>query len=300
MTNKQMSNGIALIQVLLITGVLSVLALFLTYTAKEQVTIANWADDKALALVNVHSAESKLLFTLLTEKKLPKISNDEDQNTDASLASKWNFFAKPFMVDEMVQVKIQDQSALLHANFPNKERMLALIKSQGFSATEANTLYDSLLDWQDIDSITRLNGAEADTYSNQIRNGAVPDVHDFKFIKAMTPELHQVLIENTTIYKKGVFNPANSPFTLLSALTNTNIAEQIIALRNKNQLTKRIFSEISGINEGEGVYFYPSNFFAIKLSSEVGETKVLKNIILEISPYAQGKTKPINLFYNRG
>jgi len=297
-THQKQQGGIALIQVLLITGVLSVLALFLTYTAKEQVTIAQWADDKAQALVNVHSAESSLLFTLLTENKTPKTDGSISSN-NADITSKWNFFAKPFELDSKVTAKIQDQSALLHAQFPNRNNFIALIAAQGFSLSDANQIFDSLLDWQDIDNIPRINGLEV-SLNNVVRNGAVPDVHDLMNINKMTPELLNVLIKNTTLYRKSTFNPTNSSIELLTALTNNEIANLIVDLRDNNQLTNNAFSELTGIYEGERITFYPSNFINIELTSKVGESKFLKNITIEITPYAQGVNNPINLFSNRG
>ena len=55
-------QGIALIQILLLTAILSILALYLTKTAQEQVTMAQWSNDKAQALVELHSVESQLMF----------------------------------------------------------------------------------------------------------------------------------------------------------------------------------------------------------------------------------------------
>jgi len=64
---KKNQQGIALIQVLLISAVLSVLALYLTSTAKDQVKVAQWSIDKAQALVNINSGEAQLLFSLLRQ-----------------------------------------------------------------------------------------------------------------------------------------------------------------------------------------------------------------------------------------
>ncbi|SFC52403.1 type II secretion system protein GspK [Pseudoalteromonas denitrificans] len=294
--NQMLQTGIALIQVLLIVGVLSVLALFLTYTAKEQVTMAQWADDKAQALINVHSTESELIFYLLTKNKhsLTNLKVSEGNNQ-----SQWNFFAKPFEVGSNVIAQIQDQSALLHAQFPNRNRLIALIMTQNFSLSDANQIFDSLLDWQDIDTIPRINGLESSN-NNVIRNGAVPDVHDFKNINKMTLELLNILINNTTLYRKSTFNPTNSSFELLRALTSNTIAKQVIDLRDNNQLSKNTFSELTGLYEDDRMIFYPSNFVSIKLNSKVGDSSVLKDITIEVTPYAKGANSPINLFSNRG
>ena len=59
-------RGVALIQVLLVTSILSVLALYMTQTAKSQIQQAKWMNNKAQAHIELHSAESELLFELFT------------------------------------------------------------------------------------------------------------------------------------------------------------------------------------------------------------------------------------------
>ena len=298
----QIQQGIALIQVLLISAVLSVLALFLTSTAKDQVKIAQWSDDKAQALVNLQSVESELLFTLLVNSKIKKITDHSvSQN---SIVNNWNFFAKPFVIKnkakQQVRLIIQDQSALINAHFPDSKILKALISSQGYSVNEVNSIFDNLLDWQDLDSIPRINGNESLNALANIRNGAVPDLHDFGFVEKITPKLLNILVNNTTMYARGFFNPMYASKELLSAITNKKIAQQVIEMREKNQLTNRQFSQITGVVENEKTLFYPSNVLSIKLTGQVGKSSVNKNIIVELNPYANEYQQPINILFQRG
>jgi len=306
----QKQQGIALIQVLLITAILSVLAIYLTNTAKEQVKIAQWTDDKSQALVSLHSAEAQLLFSLLTQQKIVTSENNADGNrngegdisgsNEESITQRWNFFAKPFFVTEQVMVSIQDQAGLIHAQYPDRDVLEKLFLGQGLGMIEVNELIDNLLDWQDLDSISRANGAETSVYAGLIRNGAIPDVHDFSFIKKITPELLELLINTTTIYRQGSFNPTNAPTEILHALTNESAAKQVILLRESGQLTKRNFSQLTGIVEDDDTFFYPSNFLSIKLTSKIGESKVHKEMTIQVRPYAKADKSPINFFSNRG
>jgi len=295
-------QGIALIQVLLICAVLSVLALYLTTTAKSQVKIAQWQTDKVAALVALHTTEAELLYSLLIHSK---VSNDNTSNNQAShaqaeIVNQWNFFNSPFMVNGNTQVKIQDQSALIHAHFPNKQNLEALIVYQGYSIKEANSIIDSLLDWQDIDNIPRANGEESLDAPNKIRNGAVPDVHDFRFIKNIPENLFQLLVKNTSLYGKGFFNPMNSPKELLTAITSSTIAEQVIQLREQKTLTPEQFSQLTGITENDQIILYPSNRLAIEIIARQGISTVKKNITLELTPYANAYQLPINILSNSG
>ncbi len=306
-------QGIALIQVLLITAILSVLALFLTSTAKDQVKVAQWQDDKSDALVAVHSAEAELLYTLLVNSKV-KSANSANSNASSlhsSIINNWNFFDKRFainsqansqaytpnntQVNSQVNARMQDQSALIHAYFPDAKVLKAFIAFTGYADKDVNAMYDNLLDWQDIDSIPRANGNESLADLNNIRNGAVPDLHDFSFVNNMTAELLQGLLKNTTLYGKGFFNPMNSSRELLTAITNAQIAEQVIMLREQGQLTSVQFSQLTGIVESDKILLYPSNILAIGLEGKSGISVVRKQKVIELDPYADQYHTPINI-----
>jgi len=288
-------KGIALIQVLLISAILSVLALYLTSTAKNQVKIAQWSDDKAQALVEMQSSESVLIFNLLTKKRAIDLSN----NTSGGVSAQWNFFAKPFFIDKYTEIQLQDQTGLINAHYPQQKYLKLLIASFGYNSFKTNQIVDSLLDWQDIDNIPRVNGAEFNSYTTNIRNGPVPDLHDFKFVEGITPELERVLLNNTTIYRMGSFNPTNAPKYLLKAITNSDVAEKITELRNNNKLTKQNFTQITGIIEDDDVFFFPSNYFNIKLKSRVGDSIVEKKLTVDLQSYASGNKSPVNILANR-
>jgi general secretion pathway protein K len=295
--NKQ--QGIALIQVLIITAVLTILALFLTSTAKDQIKIAQWADDKSAALIAVQNAEAQLLFTLLTQSKQLVGDKKSPSIMVENITNQWNFFANPFSLTEQVTASIQDQSALIHAHFPNKNDFIALLLANGQSIEQANALFDSLLDWQDLDNIPRVNGDEFSTDLSKIRNGALPDLHDFNFIPGITSSLKELLVKHTTLFGRGFFNPMNSPKDLLIALTNIEIAEQVMQLRANKQLTNLQFSQLTGIVENDRIMLYPSNMLQIKLMGRVGDSVVHKNMFIELTPYANQYQTPINIFSNR-
>lgn len=292
MTLNFNQHGIALIQVLLISAVLSVLALYLTITAKDQVEIAQWQDDKTASLIALHNAESELLYSLLIHSK---VSKNHDEHAQGDIVNNWNFFNTPFTINNNVKVKIQDQIALIHAHFPDEKVLEALIRYHGYGIKDTNSIIDNLLDWQDIDSIPRANGNESLNSLHSIRNGAVPDTHDFSFIKNIPTDLFQALVKNTTLYGKGFFNPMNSSIELLSAITSDVIAQQIVQLRERKELTPRQFSELTGITESDKVILYPSNILSIELIGSYGISSVKKNIIVELNPYANKFQVPINL-----
>lgn len=312
---KKNVAGIALIQVLLITAILSVLALYLTQTAREQITIARWLDDKASAQVALHSAESQLLFSLLTEPFLAENIVQDTNNSDndnffstslntnstlpISLKNKWNFFGKQFVINDRTKASIQDQSGLIHAHYPLQRILKSLIISQGFSEIETNVIVDSLLDWQDLDNIARINGNEAQTRNSSVRNGAISTLFDLAHIKEIPPRLLPILLDNLTIYRRGNFNPMNASVELIAALSSQSVAEQVNTLRVNNQLTKQQFIELTGITQDDDIYFYPSNYLTIEIISQIGDSIAKKILTIKVQPNAGNNISPINIYSNR-
>lgn len=282
---KESIKGIALIQVLLITSILSILALYLSATAKQQIKISGWANDKAQAIVNIHSAESELVFSLLTEHRKYESNN----------RIRWNFFGSPFFMGSNVIVKMQDQSGLLHAHYPEPDRLKSLLLYHEVDINRANQVVDSLLDWQDVDSIARINGAETNDYLGRIRNGDISNIFEIYDVKYITPSIYELLKTNMTIHRRGSFNPTTAPKKILAAITNDQIAEQVINLREKSTLSDRVFEELTGLSESDTVMFYPSNIVSIDFHSTVGDSQVNKSIVLRIEMYAKERKSPVNI-----
>ncbi|MEW6989433.1 general secretion pathway protein GspK [Colwelliaceae bacterium 6441] len=282
-------QGIALIQVLLIVAVLSVLALYLSKTAQDQVRIAQWSVDKAQAIVDLHSTEAELLFTLLTETKFEGTS---------SIAKKWNFYNEPFKITKTVQIKMQDQAGLINAHFPVRERLQKFIEHNDTS--DSAVVVDTLLDWQDLDNIPGRNGNENDTINSPIRNGKIPHIQDLVHISAISSKLFTLLQKNMTINRIGYYNPMNSPVELLKSIVTEGVANQIVQLRKNKQLTKESFSQLTNLREEGDIFFYPSNNIAIEMTSKIGESMVKKKIVVQINPYATVDVSPVSIPFNRG
>lgn len=297
-------QGIALIQVLLIAAILSVLAMFLTKTAKSQVTVAKWIDDKAQAMVNIHSTEAKLMFTLLTEplKYQPHNIDNPDE-----LVRQWNFHGRPFSITPKVSVQIQDQSGLMYVYKPNIKRLSYLLTNHGLDNNQSEHLVASLLDWQDIDSIKHFNGAESTNYGFPIRNGKVTDIHELIFIENISPSILALLTENLSLHKRASFNPLVAPRAVLQAFfqeydLNESVVNEIITIRNSGELTKKLFTEVTEIKENDEreILFTITNILSVKLISTVGESSVIKNIIFNFNPYVFKNNRPVNYYSNRG
>jgi hypothetical protein len=81
----------------------------------------------------------------------------------------------------------------------------------------------------------------------------------------------------------------------LSALGNTEAANQIIAMRNNNKLSPKLFKMISGIPQNENFIFYPSNTLSISYNANVNNVSLSKTVVVQFLPNAKKGMKPYNI-----
>lgn len=278
------SKGIALLQVLLISAIITVLALYLTLTAQQQISVAQLAADKATAELHLRSTESEALFNLLTRE-------ESTDNQELALPDGYNFYNTPFKVGKYAQVSLQDVSGLIDIHYPDETLLSNTIKNLGFDGNQAAIVVDSLLDWQDSDSLSRLNGAERVDYELGPRNRLISSYSELKLVKGFTPELWDKLRPLLSSVRAKYFNPMVSPEPILKAYLNRDVSD-VLELRAANKLTRSEFSQLTGEYEKEGLIFSHSNFYLLNITIEYNDVRIEKQRRIKLDPYASS-TKPV-------
>jgi len=189
---------------LLITAVISILAIQFTQTARNQLSIASMVVDRIQAQAYLRTAESELLFSLLTE---PLKKSDQTPN---QYVKSWNFYGEPFVLDNQnIDGVTQEQDELAYVSddmtadtsnevqvtvtMQDQNSLVTLFKGQGatmlgqliialnaensgevsdyrndksvLTDVNASIAVNSLVDWQDGDDSPRINGAESSFYN---------------------------------------------------------------------------------------------------------------------------------------
>jgi len=289
--NINNDKGVALIQILIIVAILSLVALYVTKSARHQLTMARWAVDKSEAAVLLHSTQNKILFELLTTKWLPT------RNSQNPTTNKWNFHNEPFEVSDGAYVKIQDQAGLINLHFPivgiiKKRLAYEKLPPELIAKTEA-----TLLDWQDNDRILRPYGNESNV---NIRNGIMPDVREWLLHNTLSKEQFLAIAPDFTVHGDGHLNLLNSPLSIITSLTNQAVAHQIDNLRKNRQLTRDNIRKITGISQGDDFFYSTSTNQKISILINSGEASLEKIIIVELSPYSVRQQKPYNIMQTEG
>ena len=134
-------RGIALIQVLLVTGIIALLMLQMGLTAREQVARAQALVDRAEVQLAAQSRESALLYTLLTEQ-LVRVPDSENPYVAA-----WNFHGEPFTVDG-ITFSIQDESGRMRVPLLDSRGFESMLHSLGVESLRAKALGRELMTLQ--------------------------------------------------------------------------------------------------------------------------------------------------------
>lgn len=286
MNSRRQQSGIALIFVLMISAVLSVIMLFMAHTAKQNIALASSLQDKTAAIVALHDAESALLFDLLT-KPLNNLENEQ---------LKWNFFGEPFSYSGQVRIQVQDITGLLNLNDVDQQALTRFLNGLGITGADARSAVAAIEDWQDNDNDVRRGGAERGTYNFGPRNAPIPETAELNWITSIPLEHRQTLIDNSTIINGSHFNPMNAPVPVLRALMDDDQASNgVIDARRTAPITDWRFSQISGINPDEGVFFFTSDLLRITLTSRSGVARASKRVEIKLSPHSEGLADPVQV-----
>lgn len=294
-------RGIALVQILLISAVLSVFALYLTYTARDQVKIATWANNRVAAEQAINSAYAEILFYLFTNEKRKAMPDNDYQASETfggHILSRWNFHGEFFQLSPLVKVKIQDLGGRLSMHFIDSERYLSFLTANGVSQERADVIVGRLLDWQDADSMPRPFGLESNPGFTS-RDGYIPDLTDLELFLELSEKEKSLLNTNTTIYFNGDFNPLTASKELMSSELGEVAASQIFIERKERDLNSLEFRQITGKSATE-YYIYPSNSLEIELVAEVGDARLNKTVVINLKRYVKGINSPLNVLFEKG
>lgn len=270
-------QGIALFQVLLITSILAILAIQFTQTAKNQIEIAQMIVDRANAEIALKNAETDLIFSMLTETKSSQINQ---------FNVPWNFYNKPFDISAQVIGKIQDQHALLSVfKVNNTNNLMRLFRIMNLPVGEK--IEQSILDWQDANSLARVHGAEKSDYSTVgiPTNVTFQQLNEISYVKGAEKIGASTMEPYVNLRPSAYFNPLNSPKEILLLFTSAQKVEQILKLRDNGALTPSLFSNITGINRDETLNFFTSGQVKLELNANIGHVSLRKLYEINIKPY---------------
>ena len=271
-------KGIALIQVLLLSVLLSVMLMAVNRQTNQQIELATLVQDRTHAMLALHSMEAELLFHVLTENRVT------DPQAKSELSRQWNFFNRPFPLLGG-EAKIEDMAGKVF--MMNAQMVARLVESHSGNADLGKAIAGELTDWQDNDQNRSLNGAEQGDYPKDVlvRNAPMQTEAELRYLKSMTPELFTFLSDKVTVYPVDYLNPMAMAPQTLQAYADRPIPAEVESLKDQGLLSAARFAKITGIDYSEGVNLYPSRGLRMTFTQQVNSVRLSRQFTVTISPY---------------
>lgn len=281
-------RGIALIQVLILSVVLSVLLVSMNHQAKQHLKLAQAVRSYTQANFALHSAESEIIFTMLSNEPYKLMQNKATE-------SSWNYHGEPFSVGD-VDIVVQDTSGLLNAASPDPSLISAFFASYTDNAAKGRQFIAALGDWQDKDDTPRLDGAELAEYPDgAIRNGPVQYTEEWLMVKGMTTDVYQNVAPLLTFFTQGV-NLNQQPEAIWRLYMSEEKARQLSQLRHEGKLTPELFTVISGIEVDEFNRFSVGPGYKIGFTVKNADVRLSRELTLRLMPFQQ---QPFDIYEYR-
>jgi general secretion pathway protein K len=241
---NQKQGGIALVQILMISAMLAVMVLSFSRNANSANTIANQALARTNALIELQSAESKVLIALL--------SGAEKVSPSYGVVNRYN---EPFRFDS-VEVHLQDMAGLLTLHRDSTAMFRRFLESKGLSESEAVRTGSAIEDWQDRDSEVRPGGAEQRSYRLPVlvRNAPFQTESELSFVLRERRELFSVIEPFITLYPNSYFNPLTAPKEILQlyVLDGAKL-DNLLKQRAMHKLSSIEFFRLSGLQSDDTI-----------------------------------------------
>lgn len=247
-------QGVALIQVLLISFMLIVLTVQLSKESREQVKTAIAIKQRSEKLVTALSTIEQSKFFLLTESREQFMAWGDGKPV--------GFFGEPVKLDDELQLVLQDEAGLLSLPY-SEETLVAWLDGQ-------QRLVDDVKHWQGSASVEIQDGNR--------RNGLMPVLAE----TSLLPGWENIDLSVLTHLPTAYFSLVNAPEKLLKKIY-ANQADELIAARNSGKLSSS-FIRGSGLDvDADLMVLEPSEITRVKVI--VGhENKLMRSRKFVVDP----------------
>ena len=275
----QRQRGIALIQVLLVTGIISLLMLQMGLTAREQVARAQALADRAELQLAAQSRESALLYSLLTEP----LARDAESGNPYAVA--WNFQGEPFAVDG-VTFTIQDESGRMRVPDRQAGEFERLLLGLDVPPERAQQLGRELMELQGAATRTRALGeAQASAAAADGAQYPLQDLSQLRLLPSMDAGLFRRLRPLLTLYPTPGFNPTTAPGELLAAQLTDSQRRAVADARAGGAVDALTLWKLTGSQADETTVLAPGPGLTVTLEMGLRGARTARATTFIVRPY---------------
>ena len=283
MTAPKRQQGVALIMVLMITGILGLLMLQIGLTAREHVARAQKLLDRAEATLRLQSRESAMVYSLLTQEWISEGAERAKQNP---YAAAWNFRGDPFEIDG-ARYRIQDVNGLFQMPQPgdSMQSFERLLEGLGIDKERAERVGQQLKAFQ-----------EYDREVPESRRIPLQAFGELRGVVDLTQKELLAVQTAATLYPSGQFNPATASGAVLASRYQGTELDAVRSLRVSGRLDAESLGQVTEQGADEFTGFYPGPALRFDIRVEWGGIALRRESTWIVRPH---EFEPLALWSRR-
>lgn len=289
-------SGVALIQVLLISAIISLLAIQFSYTARSKVEQTQLLEQRINTQLQVYSMQNIAMFSMLADD----IAIHRDLPSFYPLIQNMPLDGRNISVTPNIVISVRDLASMLPLQYPSHPVWPYYLSSLGYSQQETSDIIHYLKDTQDSDRLSSLGGSEPLVTGNNISylNRPIEQKALAKHVLAAYPRLLSEIDYNIHYYSQYTVNPMNMSASLLAGLVGDSAAEQLVLQRNMGTLAPSDVKNLMSIDfNSEDVSYFPSVYRRITVQI-IDDLLWRESIDVTLSALSQAPVTVIGKQYN--
>lgn len=229
MMRRSKERGVALVIVLWAVMLLTVIAGNFVFAMRTETSVARNAVSAAQAEAIANGAVHRALYETF------KPAMEADTWKADGRERQWE------KNGAKIRVVVMDESGKIDINTSSDELFRGLLLSAGMDTEKSAQFLDAVLDWRDVDSLPRPNGAESDAYrtaglKHEPANAPFDAVEQLQQVLGMTTDIYLRLAPLITVHSRqpGI-NTLVAPRGVLMAIPGVDPAQVDAYIEQRNQ-----------------------------------------------------------------
>lgn len=290
-------SGIALLQVLLLSSIISMLAIRFTHTARDQIEMASYTNERVTSQLKAYSVVNQVVFVSLSNTMEMVAGNSviPYQGDHAAL----NVYGEPIAWSEGVEVTLQDLNGLLPQQYPEHSMWRKILQRLKIPSKELDQYVGIWSDVQDPDLRSWMSGENEPRSlftGKGYLNGYAQTDRVLTWIFHDRPSLIDKLQRISDVRAPYDTNLFNAPEELLDGLFDPSVKAAIIAGRRlKGAVAPSLTQFLPEDYRLDNIYVHNSMRLNVTVAAEFGETTWLEKRTIFLKP---ALNPPFNILVN--
>jgi general secretion pathway protein K len=282
-------RGVALLAALWLVVAIASVALQFSIEAHERRTMGLLASERGIQRA---AALGALALTQARLEQALRIGPTGANIQRIRAADPWlgadSIYSGAVLVDSMeVDVQARDLGEKLNINLINENEIQTFFSFLLGDYAKSTQLAQTIMDWRDVDSMPRPNGAERDAYIKAEMlalptNGPFREIEELQYVMGMTPEIYALASPYLTTHGSAQVNLNTAPVPVLRTLPGMTDAtlNQILQMRSQG---RRIESVDAIFQNGQGRRPLPGQLASVAARTQLGARATVNTTQLELT-----------------